>query len=62
MVMLVENYETTHYLVTLPPPDPIEAIKFRMEQKGLSIKDLDGIIGKPNVSMRYLTRDRPGLI
>ncbi|AFI87311.1 XRE family transcriptional regulator [Aggregatibacter actinomycetemcomitans] len=47
MVMLVENYETTHYLVTLPPPE-IEAIKFRIEQKGLSIKDLDGIIGKPN--------------
>lgn len=29
----------------MDPPDPIEAIKFRMEQQGLTRKDLEGIIG-----------------
>ena len=32
-----------HY--PMDPPDPIEAIKFRMEQQGLSRRDLEGIIG-----------------
>ena len=32
-----------HY--PMDPPDPIEAIKFRMEQQGLTRKDLEGIIG-----------------
>ncbi|MBZ0260034.1 MAG: helix-turn-helix domain-containing protein, partial [Hyphomicrobiales bacterium] len=34
---------TIHY--PMDPPDPIEAIKFRMEQQGLTRKDLEGIIG-----------------
>jgi HTH-type transcriptional regulator / antitoxin HigA len=36
--LLVENYETEHYPV--PPPDPVEAIRFRMDQRGLKQKDL----------------------
>ena len=38
LVMLIEDYEKTHYPVD--PPDPIEAIKFRMEQEGLTVQDL----------------------
>ncbi|MBT9587236.1 hypothetical protein IV102_28090 [bacterium] len=34
LMVLVEDYENRHY-----PPEPIEAIKFRMEQQGLNRKD-----------------------
>ena len=40
---LVEKYENEHYPIT--PPDPIEAIKFRMEQLDMKTKDLVEIIG-----------------
>jgi HTH-type transcriptional regulator/antitoxin HigA len=43
LVTLVDAYETEHY--PMDPPDPIEAIKFRMEQLGLTRRDLEGIIG-----------------
>ncbi len=39
LLVLVEAYEAKHYPIA--PPDPIEAIKFRMEQQGLTKKDLD---------------------
>ena len=41
--ILIEQYEKVHYPIDLP--DPIEAIKFRMEQLGLQQKDLAEIIG-----------------
>jgi len=40
---LIEAYEAEHY--PMDPPDPIEAIKFRMEQMGLTRKDLEPLIG-----------------
>ncbi len=43
LTTLIENYETKHYSIDLP--DPIEAIKFRMEQEGLRQKDLVEIFG-----------------
>ncbi len=43
LVTLVEAYEQRHYKVE--PPDPIEAIKFRMEQLGLKPSDLAKILG-----------------
>ncbi|MCF6258465.1 MAG: transcriptional regulator [Gammaproteobacteria bacterium] len=46
MVTLVEAYESKHYPLDLP--DPVEAIKFEMEQKGLTVKDLEPMIGKSN--------------
>lgn len=46
LVTLVEAYEAKHY--ALNRPDPVEAIKFRMEQAGLSVKDLEPAIGKSN--------------
>jgi len=38
--VLVHDYETKHH--PIPPPDPIEAIKFRLEQQGLTTKALEG--------------------
>jgi hypothetical protein len=32
----------------MDPPDPIDAIKFRMEQQGLARKDLEALIGRPH--------------
>ena len=46
LVTLVEAYERKHYPLALP--DPVEAIKFEMEQKGLTVKDLEPMIGKSN--------------
>ncbi len=46
LVTLVEAYEQKHYPLDLP--DPVEAIKFEMEQKGLTVKDLEPMIGKSN--------------
>lgn len=57
LAALVESYEEAHYPVT--PPTPIEAIKFRMEQMGLEVKDMDGIIGKPNRVYEVLNGTRP---
>lgn len=43
LTILVEDYERKHY--PIDPPDPIEAIKFRMEQMALTRKDLEPCIG-----------------
>lgn len=46
MVTLIEAYEAKHFLMDLP--DPVEAIKFEMDRKGLTVKDLEPMIGKSN--------------
>lgn len=46
LITLIEAYETKHFPIDLP--DPIDAIKFRMEQAGLSAKDLEPAIGRSN--------------
>jgi HTH-type transcriptional regulator / antitoxin HigA len=56
MVTLVEAYENKHHALDLP--DPIEAIKFEMERKGLSVKDLEPMIGKSNRVYEVLNRKR----
>ncbi|MBU4487201.1 MAG: transcriptional regulator [Candidatus Delongbacteria bacterium] len=43
LALLINEYEEKHYKIELP--DPVEAIKFRMDQMGLKNKDLVGIIG-----------------
>ena len=43
LLILVEDYENKHHKIS--PPDPIEAIKFRMEQMNLTRKDLEPYIG-----------------
>lgn len=57
LVTLVEAYERTHYPIDFP--DPIEAIKFRMEQQGLSVDDLVPVIGRKNRVYEVLSRKRP---
>ena len=54
---LVEAYEAKRYPINLP--DPIEAIRFRMEQGGVTVKDLEPIIGKSNRVYEVLGRKRP---
>lgn len=43
LALLIENYEEKNY--SIEAPDPIEAVKFRMEQMGMNKTDLAGIIG-----------------
>ncbi|MBQ9259958.1 MAG: transcriptional regulator [Neisseriaceae bacterium] len=57
LATLIERYEQEHY--PIDPPDPIEAIKFRMEQKGLTVKDLTNIFGRPNRAYEVLNGKRP---
>jgi len=54
---LVEAYESRHY--PIGSPDPIEAIRFKMEQSGITVKDLEPIIGKSNRVYEVLARKRP---
>ncbi len=56
LVTLIEAYERKHFPLDLP--DPVEAIKFEMEQKGLTIKDLEPMIGKSNRVYEVLNRKR----
>tara|TARA_B100000767_G_C19731309_1_gene521804 strand:- start:1263 stop:1631 length:369 start_codon:yes stop_codon:yes gene_type:complete len=56
MVTLVEAYEAKHFPMELP--DPVEAIKFEMERKSLSVKDLEPMIGKSNRVYEILNRKR----
>jgi HTH-type transcriptional regulator/antitoxin HigA len=46
LVTLVEAYERQHYPLDLP--DAVAAIRFEMEQKGLTVKDLEPMIGRTN--------------
>ncbi len=57
LATLVQAYEAKHF--PIGKPDPVEAIKFRMEQSGLSVKDLEPIIGKSNRVYEILNRKRP---
>lgn len=56
LVTLIEAYERK--LFPLDLPDPVEAIKFEMEQKGLTIRDLEPMIGKSNRVYEVLNRKR----
>ena len=56
LVTLVEAYERKHYPLDLP--DPVEAIKFAMEQRGLAVKDLVPLIGPANRVYEVLNRKR----
>lgn len=55
--ILVQAYEAKNFPMDLP--DPVEAIKFRMEQKGLQPKDLEPMIGRLNRVYEILNRKRP---
>lgn len=57
LVTLVEAYEARHFPMDLP--DPVAAIKFVMEQRGLTPKDLVPFIGQPNRVYEVLSYKRP---
>jgi HTH-type transcriptional regulator/antitoxin HigA len=57
LITLVEVYEEKHY--PIDPPDPIEAINFRMEQRGLRRVDLAHIMGGKNRVTEVLSRKKP---
>lgn len=55
--VLIEAYEDKHY--PIPDPDPIDAIKFRMEQMGLKPADLAKLLGGRGRVSEVLNRKRP---
>ncbi|HEY7297654.1 MAG TPA: transcriptional regulator [Xanthobacteraceae bacterium] len=57
LVTLVEAWEAKHYPLELP--DPVEAIKYHMEQQGLAARDLIPYIGSRNRVYEVLSRKRP---
>jgi HTH-type transcriptional regulator / antitoxin HigA len=57
LAKLVEDYEKIHF--PMERPDPVEAIKFRMEQQGLRQKDLAAVLGGKNRASEVLSRKRP---
>lgn len=58
LVMLIEKYEI-ETVGDFPDPDPIEAIKFKMEQMDMSQKDLAEVIGLKSRASEILSRKRP---
>jgi HTH-type transcriptional regulator/antitoxin HigA len=56
LTTLVEAYEAKHHVIC--PPDPIEAIKFRMDQLGMTRKDLEAILGGRGRVSEILTKKR----
>jgi HTH-type transcriptional regulator / antitoxin HigA len=57
LVAVIEAYETRHFPIA--PPDPIEAIKFQLEQRGMSTRDLQAMIGSRSRVHEILNRKRP---
>lgn len=56
LATLIDRHEAEHY--PIDPPDPIEAIKFRMEQQGLTRRDLEELIGTRTRIAEVLDRKR----
>ncbi len=54
--ILIEKYEDVHY--PIEAPDPVEAIKFRMEQMGMTNKDLAKVIGYKSRVSEIFNRKR----
>jgi len=57
LVTLIEAYENKHY--DFGASDPVEAIKFRIEQEGLTPRDLEPYIGQSGRVSEVLNRKRP---
>ena len=56
LATLIDAYEAEHH--PMDPPDPVEAIKFRMEQQGLTRRDLEPLIGTRTRVAEVLNRKR----
>lgn len=57
LVTLIDAFEEKHY--PMEPPDPVEAIKFEMERKGMTAKELEPMIGTRRRVDEVLNRRRP---
>lgn len=57
LVLVIEAYEKEHF--KFAPPDPIDAIVFRMEEQGLRQADIAAIVGGKNRASEILSRKRP---
>lgn len=57
LVTLVEAYERQHFPMDLP--DPVEALRFVMDQRGLTVRDLEPLIGHSNRVYEVLNHKRP---
>ena len=57
LVLLIEDYETRHFLIE--PPEPVEFLQIIMEQRGLARKDLEPFIGSRARVAEVLNRVRP---
>lgn len=57
LVMLIENYETETEPI-FPEPDPIEVLRYKMEQKNIKNKDLAEIIGGKSKASEILNKKR----
>jgi HTH-type transcriptional regulator/antitoxin HigA len=57
LTVLVDDYEAKHHPIS--PPEPIAAIEFVLEQRGLSRKDLEGVIGSSGRISEVMNRHRP---
>lgn len=55
--ILVEDYESKHF--PIEPPDPVEAIKLRIDEQGLKRKDLINYFGSASRVSEVLNRKRP---
>jgi HTH-type transcriptional regulator/antitoxin HigA len=56
LATLIDAYEAEHHAID--PPDPVDAILFRMDQQGLTRKDLEGILGSRARVSEVLARRR----
>lgn len=57
LVLLIKDYEDRHH--PIPMPDPIEALKLTMQDRGLKSKDLVGVIGSKGYVSQLLNRKKP---
>jgi HTH-type transcriptional regulator/antitoxin HigA len=57
LAILIEAYEARHH--PIPAPDPIAAVLFMMEQKGLTRRDLEAALGSRGRVSEILNRKRP---
>jgi len=57
ILLLIKDYEDKHYAI--PSPDPIKAIKLKMEEKGFRNKDLEAYVGSKSYVSQILSGKKP---
>jgi HTH-type transcriptional regulator/antitoxin HigA len=57
LAALIDSYESKHW--PIDPPDPVEAIRYRMDQAGFSQADLARLVGSRSRASEILSRKRP---